>query len=919
MNLSLSPLVLTKLRVPGARALQVRRDWLVEQVTSQDRAGCVLVCAPAGYGKTTLMVELAQALLKKGAAVAWYALDPGDDDPLPFKSYLIAAFIQALGPIPELTQLAQLLRASPEMDLPRILPAVINTLISQKQECALILDDYHQISAPAIHSALAYLIEQRPENLRIVIGSRSNPPLPLARLRARGQLLEIRTARLRFQEDETAQFLNEVMQLGLSYDGIRALEQTTEGWVTGLQLVALALSGREDKEQAIAFFTGSHRYLVEYLMEEVFSIQPPETQSFLLVTSVLERMCGDLCAALGSAQADSAQMLNTLEKANLFVIPLDEEGEWYRYHHLFRDFLQTRLKRTQPERIASLHLAACEWLAGKSLLREAARHAFQTGDWEYAAAFVEQHNFTLIVHGEIATIYEWCSAFPEETMQRHPMLGIMQAMALAYGFQRKNRQRVEALLQQAEQVIAALEDRDAAHGFYELACVVRTFLAFAPDPAAEPRYLLALTGGMLDIYPEGHIGQFSGLLVTGYAHLALENVQAAGEAFSTARQIALRERLYFGVVEATFHLACLAHSQGQLQRAADLCREGQADIFSMLASPERELPALGCLDTELGSVLMEQNQLDEAEAHLLQGLDWMGGGMNPYYLMKAYLALFRLAEIQQRTDQALKTLDRLEATWPDIAFCTRGLRAAHLWRAAPADPSRQAEAAAWCQEFLAAIDPDAPAPGLGPVGAAEVYYQARLAWSQIQIKLGNSQPALSTLQGMLEQAAANGLGQRVIELCLLLALGWKAEGDDERAWAALERALANGRAGGFIRTFDQGPALTRMLLQAAQQGLQREYVERILQAICSSEAASQGQAVPASPTARTPFGESLSPRELEVLQLIAEGATNQEIAGRLVITVGTVKSHVNHILGKLGAHNRTEAVARARELGWIEI
>lgn len=965
MEEPVSPLVLTKLRLPAARARLISRARLVDLLTPENGASFVLVCAPAGYGKTTLLAEWAQALMKNGTAVAWYALDQSDDDPIPFKSYLIASFIHALGANSELTQIAQLLRASPEMDFSRILPAIINAIILCGRDCVLILDDYHLIGAPAIHSALAYLLEHLPENLRIAMGSRSDPPLPLARLRAQGQLLEMRASSLRFTRDETAQFLNEVMRLELSAQGIAELGERTEGWVAGLQLIALSLSDRADKEQVIASFTGSHRYLVEYLMEEVVNRQPEEVQSFLLATSILERMCAPLCDAIlghrgwqsGALHgiedstapipyilipSNSQPVLEYLEHANLFLLPLDDEQQWYRYHHLFRDFLQARLNKFQPERTIALQRAACEWLAAHGSLREAASHAFQTHDWENTAAFVEQHSFTLITHGDIATIYEWCSAFPEEVMQRHPMLCLLEGLALAYGSRRQNRERVEARLQQVDQLILTMEDKQLARGLIDMAGVVRTFLAFAPDPAADPRKLLALAQNILGAYPEGDAGRFSGLLLTGYAYLALHQAQAAEYAFETARPIARRERMYFGVVEATFHLARLAHSQGQLRRAAEICRQGQADIAALLTHPEQELPALGCLDIALGCVLLERNQLDEAEGHLRQGLDRMGGGMNaatlmnPYYLMTAYIALFRLCEIQGRPAEAMKYLDRLESVWPDMAFCIQGLRVRHALRIELEDPGVLADASAWSQRFASSIGNDAFLPGIGPFGAAEAYYLAYLAWAEIQIALDNPQPALEYLQRQLDRAATNGLKHRVIELSLLQALGWRAAGEavhapHARAWAALEGALSAAQPEGYIRTFDQSPALTQLLCEAelradaAQQEILKEYIERILAALRMvfirglPEARDLDRIGSAARSAQALYGESLSERELEVLRLIAQGATNKEIADQLVITVGTVKSHINHILGKLDSHNRTEAVARARGLGLLDI
>jgi LuxR family maltose regulon positive regulatory protein len=396
-----------------------------------------------------------------------------------------------------------------------------------------------------------------------------------------------------------------------------------------------------------------------------------------------------------------------------------------------------------------LHRAACEWLAAKNLLREAARHTFQTQDWEYAAAFVEQYSFSLIVHSEIATIYEWCLSFPEEVLQRRPMLCILQGLALAYGFQRQNRDRVKARLQLADRMIAKMEDRQLERVLIDLASVVRTFLAMAPDPAADPQELLTLGQGILDAYPEGDGSQFSGFLLKGYADLARQDAEAAGEAFGAARQIALRERLYFGIVESTFHLARLAHSQGRLHQAEDICLQAKADIETMLAHPEQELPALGCLDIAYGCLLMEQDHLDSAEHHLRHGLDLMGGEMNPYYLMTAYLALFRLFEIQNRSAEAIQCLDHLEAIWPDLAFCTGGLRVMHVLDTSQKDPGGLADIENWSHHFSSTVREATFFPGMGPLGAAEAYYLASTTWVRAQLTLGQPQAAYLTSSGSL--------------------------------------------------------------------------------------------------------------------------------------------------------------------------
>ena len=917
-----SSLILTKLHIPAPRVGQIPRRHLIERLIRESQTGLIFVCAPAGYGKTTLLSEWAQFLMQNGIVVGWFAIDSSDDDSLPFCTYLVASLTQALGSISELSRIAQLIRSSPELDMQKIMGAIINAIASSGRECVLILDDYHLIGNPAIHSAIAFLLEHRPENMRIVLGSRAEPPLPLARLRARGQLFEIRTADLRFTPDETARFLNEVMYLQLSAEMVATLDQRTEGWAAGLQLAALSLTGRSDKESFLSSFTGGHRYVVEFLLEEVLNRQPNEVQSFLLNTSVLERLCAPLCDAVLGEQTNAASILDYLEQANLFLIPLDDERKWYRYHHLFRDFLQTGLNKTQPERVTALHRAASEWHAAHSLLREAVHHALQTQDWEYAAALVEQHGVSMMLHGEISTMYEWCAAFPEAVMRVHPALCLFQGNALVLGYRGQNRGRIEERLQQVEQAAAALDAKrkPLARLLIGQAATTRTFLAaVTPDPAVDPREQFALAQRALDLLSEDDPARSAIALTIGYAHLALHDPQAGYRTMEESRQLSLACHNYLGFVEATFHQARLAHHQGQLRHAAEICNHGRAEIAAILAYPEPELPALGCLDIALGCVLLEQDQLEEAEQALLHGLDRIGWGMNPIYVMTACTALFRLRGIQGRSEEALDYLNQLEEAWPDIAFLTRGLRVVHALQGASQDSSALAEAVSWCNDLLRSLGGEMPTPGMGPFGAAEAYYLACLIWTRAQIAVGNSRITLPYLKQQLDMSMSHGLTTRVIELSLLEAQAMKAKGDSQGVWAALERAFSLAEPEGYLRIFDQGPTLTQLLVNAAKQGIRRDFIERLLAVIRPAQTSLSGIDEKAIHVYSLESGEQLSERELEVLRLMAGGATNQEIAEQLVITVGTIKSHINHILRKLDAHNRTEAVARARSLGLPKI
>jgi LuxR family maltose regulon positive regulatory protein len=914
MDTSANPLVLTKIRVPAARTPAVARPRLLALLAAGIGKRVLLVGAPAGYGKTTLLAEWARTLAHGGTAAAWYALDPGDDDPSAFAAYLAATLADALGPDAGLEADPRIVRAAAGGDLQTVVEAVIRALVTDGRPCALILDDYHLIASPAIHTAVTFLADHIPDNLQLVLGSRSDPPLPLARLRARGQLAEIRSADLRFTPEETEAFLNEVMRLGLSREGVGTLEARTEGWIAGLQLAALSLAGKPDRERVVASFSGGNRYLVDYLLEEIVNRRPEAERRFLLASSILERLCAPLCDTLLGEGSSSAEILARLEKDNVFVVALDERGYWFRYHHLFREFLQTRLLREPPERVVGLHRTACAWLAAQGLLREAAQHAFQTGDWEYAAAFVEQYGLILITHGKMLGLDQWCSAFPEEILRRHPAIRILQCWGQVFRFRRENRPAVEARLRQAEESIAEMADSREAAGLREHADVVRSFLLMAPDPAADAREFLARGERMLEASRSQDASRFSAQLVIGYARLALHEAQAADEILATARQSALAGGLFYGVVESTFHLARLAQCRGDLRGAAELCRQGKDVLAGLLANPERDMPAINALDIALGCVLLEENRLEEAESRLRRGLETFSPGMNLHYLMTALVALAALEIICGRPEEAAAHLAQLESGWPDVSFCTDGLRLVSALRIAPEGPAALADAAAWLGGVSTILAEDAPAPGMGPFGAAEVFHTARLARIRLRIAIGETAPALAELGRLLPPAVANGLAGRVIALSLLEAQAAQAAGDDQRVWTALERAFAAGEPAGFIRSFDQGPAVARLLARAAERGIHPAYAARLISIFGTAKPPARSAG---NRPAENKLLEELSERELEVLRLVVEGATNQAIADRLVITVGTAKSHLNHILRKLNAGNRTEAVARARKLGLV--
>lgn len=926
-------LILTKFRPPAARSRTVPRTRLLQRLSLEPGTDLVLVCAPAGYGKTTILIEWVHSLQQAGTVVAWYALDESDNSPGAFGAYLIASLGQALGPGSGLEPVSQMLRGSPEVDLQMLLPTVINAVCAINRDVVLVLDDYHLIRNPIIHQVVEFLLDHRSENLHLAISSRTTPPLSLAGLRAKNRLIELRVPDLRFTDQETVCFLRDTMQLDLSADLSSRLAEQVEGWAAGLQLAALSLTGREDKDFRIATFTGGHRQLVEYLLEEVVNQLPETLQAFLLYSSILERMSAPVCDAVLGME-NSAALLKQIEHLNLFVIELDDETpgtNWYRYHHLFQDFLQTWLNRSQPDQPAVLHRKAADWFAAHGLLREAAYHAFRCGDWSFAADFVEKHSFTLIIQSEIATIYEWCTAFPEAVVRSRPLLCIFQGLALAYRFQGKNRARVEARLQQANQALAMMSDAAQAFEINELAAVVQTFLAMIPDPSADAQHLRILAQTRLAGYPPDDPGRFPWLLITGYADLALNQPAAARKFYEEAIPLALHAGLYFGFVEATFHLARLAYSQGQLQESLEICRKARTEFaeiirqfdLSQSAAQPAPLPALGCLDIAAGCVFLEQNHLEEADQLLRQGLERMGWAMNPYYLMTAYLAHFRLYEIQGRFPEAFACLDQLDTLWPDIQCITQGCRVQARLNLQPDARETIESAREWLNSYPDVMGGNLPVMGLGPIGAAEAYYQANLIWARLKILLGPPQVVQSYLERQMQCASEKGLLGREIELRLIQAQMFHQRGEEQAALNALEKTLIISRRSGHVSIFIQNAVLDDLIHRTARKGLYSTDLEQILFAIRrvrnrTTESIAPYTGMVREATQLSALVEPLSEREMEILCMVASGASNQDIAKRFVITIGTVKSHIHHIFGKLGVRNRTEAVTQARKLHLID-
>ena len=912
------PLLLIKLSVPSARASLVARPSLTERLEEGLGRKLTLLSAPAGFGKTTLLTSWIGELSGDSRPVAWLSLDPGDNDSARFWRYFVTA-VDQLDPGAGETPLALL--GSPQAPpIEAVLTTLLNDLADLSTDAVLVVDDYHLIESRVIHEALTFLIEHLPPRLHLVIATRADPTLPLSRLRAHGELNEVRAADLRFSPEEAATFLNQVMGLELSAEDIAELEGRTEGWIAGLQMAALAMREHDDVAGFIAAFTGSNRHVVDYLAEEVLGRQPEALRIFLLETSILDRMCAPLCHAV-TGYTDGQTMLERLEHANLFVIPLDDERRWYRYHHLFADVLRQRLHQAHADDLVpALHKRASGWFEGEGLVTEAIHHALAAQDWERAVRLIEASGMAVVLGKQVQTMLGWIDEIPEALVRERPVLCTIHAIALAYS----NRlDAAEARVEEAERCLRGKPTTDETRAILGRIAVIRSTMARYPGDLER---CVAMARRALELLPEveatarervaARVNATFAYQVSGDVTPANERLleEAVASSRAVGDQIPLLRSINF--------LARLRTLQGCLRTAAATYEEA-AEVV-----PEREgfrdLVNSAAYYVGLGDIQREWNDLDSAESHLRRGTDLVAGAfmVDADVVTHGHLSLARLQQARGRDADARAVLEefadltRQRDFFPLLA--TRGQAA-------------QARLALM-QDDLSAAANWAEASGLGaddePTYPREEEYLTlvRVLVAQGQMNpMGTYLDDALDLLGRLYRAAEGGARMgSVIEILALRALALQARHESSEALAALERALVLAQPEGYVRVFvDEGAPMAallsellkawRMGLRDAQQDPLLGYVRRLLAAFESSHKSTdppvpggyaQGQ--------EQPMLDLLTPREQEVIALIADGLSNREIAARLFIEIGTVKGYVHNLLRKLEVDNRTKAVARAR-------
>ena len=906
-------LLATKLHVPRPQPGFVPRPRLAAALDEGLARQLVLVCAPAGSGKTVLLADWAG---RDGRLVAWLSLDAADNDPARFWRHVVAALDRVRPGIAE--RAGSLLGPPAPLSFEGLVTALVNELAAQpgEDEVLLVVDDYHLIEAQPVHASLEFLVEHLPPGLDLVVASRADPPLPLPRLRAGGRLAELRAADLRFTAEEAAALLREATGGELPGEAVAALAARTEGWAAGLQLAALSLRGQADPAGFVAAFGGSHRYVLDYLTEEVLERQGEQLRGFLLETSVLDRLSGALCDAV-TGRTDGQAMLEQVERAGLFLVPLDEVRGWWRYHHLFADLLQARLQQERPGRVPALHRNAAAWCEERGLANDAVRHALAAGEPVWAARLMERHfDEQFYLRGEGATVQRWIATLPAELVTSRPRLLLAQALLILAGG------RVEAAgppLDAAERAFTRAADEP-----FESTVGVESWLLNVPATVTTQRaYLAALRGdaeGAASFASRAllEIGEDEWMVASiARWNLALAEwlrgrlAEAEGALSSTISEWrAVGERGLAAVMRD--HLGQIQRAQGRL----DAARGTYQAALAITAPPDGPaMPGAGAAHVGLAEVAYERNEFDTALWHITQGIPLCRQFVYTPPLATGLATLAWIRQVNGDPDGASEAMGQAERAAPGpgvtVLLNPVPVRRARLQLA----QGDLAAAAGWAHQR--GLGPD---DELGYPREPEYLVLARVLLAQERLS-----PALALLKRLDVTAAAQGRTGSLIEIRALQALASAAIGDEDAALGCLAGALSLGCPGGYVRVFaDEGPPMAALLgrlfaaeraEQAASPSVPLGYLARVLRAFGGKEAVETA----GRSTAQGVLGlvEQLTARELEVLVLLAAGAPNPRIAAELVVTLDTVKKHVSHLLGKLGAANRTEAVTRARQLGLI--
>ena len=894
----------TKLFRPPPRPGAILRPRLIERLSEGRGPGraLTLISAPAGFGKSTLLSAWIDQSVRQDPRlrVAWLSLDEGDSEPSQFLLYLAAA-LHSAEPSCGADAMAALQSPQPP-SAESVLTELINEIDGITGDLLLVLDDYHAVHSPKVDEALAFLLEYPPAHMRLVIATREDPMLPLARLRARGELVELRAADLRFSLDEADDFLGRVMGLELTAEDIASLEIRTEGWVAGLHLAALSMRGQKDIAGFIRSFTGSHRFVMDYLVEEVLQRQSESVQRFLLHTSILDRLCGPLCdSVLLEPSAPGQETLENLERANLFIVPLDNERRWYRYHHLFADLLRQRLHESAASStgdagtcVAELHGRASRWYEHNGLDFEAFQHAAAANDIERAERLIEGKGIPLHFRGAVAAILDWLASLPRTVLDARPSLCVRYATLSLVAGQATG---VEEKLQAAEAALASdLQGAEPDNKTRDLIGQIAAARATLALTRYQPEAMITQARRALEyLPPDSLFSRIRAIFTLGFAYQVQGDRAAAGQAYTEAIAISQASGNIRMTIVATISLGAIQEFENHLYQAAETFRTG-LQLAGDHPQPFENEAHLG-----LARIFYEWNDLEAAEQHGQQALQLarqFDRVIDRYILSEVFLARLKLARGDVAGAAAM------------VAETEQSVRQNNFVH-------RISEVAA-AQVLVLLRQGDLAA-------AAQLAKTHELPISQARVLLAQGDPsaALALLSPLRQQTEAKGWQDERLKVMVLQAVAHHAHGEKDKAVHLLRDTLALAEPGGFIRIFvDEGEPM-RMAISKFRLSIEKQphgqdpkllgYVDKILAAF--AQPAAMPQLKIETPKAKMP--EPLSQRELEVLQLVAQGLSNHEIGERLFLALDTVKGHNRSIYAKLQVQRRTEAIARARELGLL--
>ncbi len=916
-----TPLLTTKLYIPPHRSNLVSRPHLMtrldEALYNQQRL--ILVSAKAGAGKTTLVSAW---LHQREWPATWFSLDTNDNDPRRFFSYLAAALYKLDINIDQ-SVISQL--EAPQRPHPETLVAQVVNAVASSGLCFLfVLDDYHLIQSPWIHQAITFLIENQPHNMHLVLITRADPPLPLARLRGRGQMTEIRDRDLRFTSEEVDCFVNETMNLTLPPETITTLEQRTQGWIVGLQMASLAMQARNsipghepdsDLATFVEKFGGTNRFILDYLIEEVLDQQSPAIQDFLIETAILERMCGPLCDAVRFGEAKDVQqedvshtsqaILTQLAQANLFVTPLDDERRWYCYHHLFADLLKhILLQRKSEEEIRELYRRASRWCQNEGHLEEAMVYTMAAQDYEQAASLIEANLVSMFSRSEVPVLLRWIEKLPASLIRRHPWIDVYRANTLALAGQLDG---VDTLLDRVEKRLAPSDPQNS-----ELLGHIAAVRAYAANLRGDAKRTIEMATLTRTYLPEKR------LTARGIAAYALADTYLATDDMVNAKETLLdmlktgeKTEQLMTIITALCELASIHKAQGQLKQAEERYAQARHWLITHNGMDSR----LRCAyEFGLADLLRERNQLDAALDHAMTGVTFrqrLGG-----YWITGDIPWMRILQARGDVKGALRVLHKVEQ-----------IVQAYDFQMAATVAFKTARVLQW----LAVGDIEAADRYADECNGGSELEQITLA--RLWLAQGHAADAQKVLAQQCALAKDGERTGRLIEIQGLLALAFDAQGQSDAAEVALSQALFLARPEGYVRVFlDLGEPLCQLLKRSLVRGtvtraqgpamvrITEDYARDLLEAFQQEIATPKHQAAQSDfqqPLIADTLIDPLTEREMEVLRLLAEGLTNKKIAGRLVVAPSTVKQHLKNIYSKLNVHSRTQAVARGQELGLL--